>query len=139
MGAPMTNHIPDKFLDLLRGRAVAHFATLMPDGAPALTPVWVDVESKPEAQFVLVNSKRGRLKNRNVAKRPQVALEVSDPANPYRYVTIRGRVVDVVETGAAEHLERLSQRYTGKPYAGWGPGEVREILRIAIDRVSTHG
>lgn len=135
----MTNRIPDSFLDLFRGRAVAHFATLMPDGAPALTPVWVDLEETPQGHIVLINSKRGRLKNRNMAKRPQVAVEVSDPTNPYRYVTIRGRVVGVVEKGAAEHLEKLAQRYTGKAYAGWGPGEVREIFRIAIDRVSTLG
>ena len=135
----MSNRIPDAFLDLLRGRAVAHFATLMPDGAPALTPVWVDVEETPEGHTVLVNSRRGRVKNRNVVTRPQVALEVSDPAKPYRFLSIRGRVVAVVEKGAAEHIEHLAQRYTGKPYAGWTQGEVREILRIAIDRVSTHG
>jgi PPOX class probable F420-dependent enzyme len=135
----MTARIPDAYLDLLRGRAVAHFATLMKDGAPQVTPVWVDVEETPEGHVVLVNSKRGRLKNRNVAERPQVALEVSDPANPYRYVAIRGRVVGVTEKGGNAHLEALSQRYTGKPYAWWSPGEVREILRIAIDKVSTTG
>ncbi len=131
----MTTRIPDAFLDLLRGRAYAHFATLMPDGAPQLTPVWVDVEEAPEGHLVLVNSKRGRLKNRNVAERPQVALDVSDPANPFRYGSIRGRVVAVVEEGAATHLEALSQRYLGKPYPWWAPGEIREIFRIAIDRV----
>lgn len=135
----MTARIPDAFLDLLRGRAVAHFATLMADGAPALSPVWVDLEETAGGHTVLVNSKRGRVKNRNVTQRPQVALEVSDPANPYRYLTIRGRVVAVSEQGAAEHLEALSRRYTGKPYAHWSQGEVREILRIAIDRVSTMG
>jgi len=135
----MPARIPDTHLNLLRGRAVAHFATLMPDGAPQISPVWVDVEETPAGHVVLVNSKRGRLKNRNMAKRPQVAVEVSDPANPYRYVSIRGRVAGVVEKGAAEHLERLSQRYTGKPYAGWSPGEVREIFRITIDKVSTFG
>jgi len=129
--------IPEEFLDLLRGRACGHFATLMKDGAPQLTPVWVDVEETAEGHVVLVNSKRGRLKNRNVAERPQVALEVSDPSNPFRYVSIRGRVAAVVEQGAAEHLERLSQRYLGKPYPWWQPDEVREIFRISIDRVRT--
>ena len=61
----------------------------------------------------------------------------SDPANPFGYVSIRGHVVAVVEDGAIEHVERLSQRYFGKPYPWWQPGEVREIFRIAIDRVRT--
>ena len=135
----MTARIPDAYLELLRSRAVAHFATLMPDGAPQVSPVWVDVEETPEGHMVLVNSKSGRVKNRNVVERPQVALEVSDPANPYRYLAIRGRVVGVTEKGAREHLDSLAQRYTGKPYAWWTPGEVREILRIAIDKVSTFG
>ena len=133
----MTTRIPKDFLELLQSRAIAHFATLMPDGGPQLTPVWVDIEETPEGHYVLVNSKRGRLKNRNVARRPQVALEVSDPGNPFRYISIRGRVVAVVEEGAAAHLERLAQRYLGKPYPWWTPDEVREIFRIAIDRVRT--
>jgi PPOX class probable F420-dependent enzyme len=133
----MTTRIPEDFLELLQSRAIAHFATVMPDGAPQLTPVWIDVEEAPEGHYVLVNSKRGRLKNRNVARRPQVAVEVSDPGNPFRYISIRGRVVAVVEEGAAAHLERLSQRYLGRPYPWWGPDEVREIFRIAIDRVRT--
>jgi len=133
----MIARIPDAFLDLLRGRAYGHFATLMPDGAPQLTPVWVDVEETPAGHVLLVNSKRGRIKNRNVAARPQVALEIQDPADPFRYLSVRGRVVAIVEEGAAEHLEALSQRYLGKPYPWWTPGEVREIFRIAPDRIRT--
>jgi PPOX class probable F420-dependent enzyme len=131
----MSQRIPDAFLDLLRGKAYGHFATLMSDGAPQVTPVWVDVEDTPDGHVVLVNSKLGRLKNNNVAQRPQVALEISDPADPFRYLSLRGRVVAVVEEGAAEHLEALSERYLGKPYPWWAPGEVRQIFRIALDRV----
>jgi len=85
--------------------------------------------------MVLINRKRGRLKNNNMALRPRVALEVSDPADPFRYVSLRGRVVAIVEEGARAHLEKLSQRYLGKPYPWWQPGEIREIFRIAPDRV----
>jgi hypothetical protein len=65
----------------------------------------------------------------------QVALEISDPADPFRYPSLRGRVVAVVEEGARAPLEALSQRYLAKPYPWWEPGEVREIFRIALDRV----
>jgi hypothetical protein len=67
-----TVRTPDVFLDLLRGRAYGHLATLMSDGAPQLTPVWVDVEDTTDGYVVLVTSKRGRNKNRNMAARPQV-------------------------------------------------------------------
>jgi hypothetical protein len=115
-------------LDLLRGRACGHLA-MMSDGAPQLTPVWVDVDDMPDGHVVLVISRRGRLKDRNVA------LEIPDPADPFRNLSLRGRVVAVVEEGARAQLEALSQRYLGKPYPWWEPGEVREIFRIALDRV----
>jgi hypothetical protein len=81
---------------------------------------------------VLVNSKRGRIKNRNMAVRPQVALEIQDPVDPFRHLTVRGSVVAVVEDGAGARLEALSRRYLGKPYPWSEPGEAREIFRIAL-------
>jgi PPOX class probable F420-dependent enzyme len=129
--------IPDEFLDLLRGRAYGHLATLMSDGAPQVTPVWVDLIETPDGHIVRINSARGRIKNRNMERRPQVALEISDPDDPFRYVSIRGRVTAVTEEGAAEHADALSERYLGKPYPWWRPGEVREIFHIALDRVRT--
>jgi PPOX class probable F420-dependent enzyme len=133
----MTLRISEAFLDLLCGRAYGHLATLMADGSPQITPVWVDVEDTPDGHIVLVNSKRGRIKNSNVASRPRVALEVQDPGNPFRYLSVRGRVIAIVEEGAAEHLEKLSQRYLGRPYPWWEAGEVRQIFRIAIDKLRT--
>jgi hypothetical protein len=99
----MTVGIPDAFLDLLRARANGRLA-MMSDGAPQLTPVWVDVGDTPDGHVALVNSRRGRLKNRNVA------LEISDPADSFRYLSLHARVVAVVEEGARAPLEALSQR-----------------------------
>jgi PPOX class probable F420-dependent enzyme len=109
----------------------------MPDGSPHLTPVWVDVEDTPDGHVVLVNSTRGRVKSRNMAERPPVALEIQDPADPFRYLSLRGRVIAVVEAGAAAQLETLAQRYLGRSYPLWRPGEVRQIFRIALDQVMT--
>jgi PPOX class probable F420-dependent enzyme len=133
----MAARVPDDFLDLFHGDAFGHLATIMADGTPQLTPVWVSVEDIDGNQFIIVNSKQGRLKNRNMDARPQIALEVPDPKQPYRYVSVRGTVVAVTTEGGADHLEELSQRYLGRPYPWWTDGEVRELFRIRPDRVVT--
>ena len=84
----MTAQIPDKALDLFQKPALAHFATLMPDGSPQITPVWVDYDGT----HVLINTSAGRRKDQNVRERPQVALDIVDPQNPFHYLSIRGRV-----------------------------------------------
>jgi PPOX class probable F420-dependent enzyme len=124
--------IPEKYLDLFQKPAFAHLATLMPDGSPQVTPVWIDYDG----EYVLVNSARGRQKDRNMQGNPHVALAISDPVNPYRFVQVRGAVVEITEQGAAEHIEELSQKYTGAGYRGWAPGMVRVIYKIRPDHVS---
>lgn len=74
----MAQPIPDKFRDLLEKKALAHLATLMPDGSPQSTPVWVDAHDG----FVRVNSAMGRLKDRNMRRDARVALSIHDPDNP---------------------------------------------------------
>ncbi|HEX6029970.1 MAG TPA: PPOX class F420-dependent oxidoreductase, partial [Tepidiformaceae bacterium] len=88
--------IPESHRDILTGRNFAHLATLMPDGSPQSTPVWVDLEG----DLVLVNTVEGRQKARNLDREPRVALSVSDSSNPYRYIQIRGRVVEKTHDGA---------------------------------------
>ena len=122
----MTRHIPEQFLDLFTKRAFAHLATLMPDGSPQVTPVWVDYDGT----LLIVNSARGRQKDRNIARDQRVALAISDPDNPYRALKVRGRVVEITEEGAREGIDRLSIKYTGEKYKHLQPGEVRVIYRI---------
>ncbi len=131
----MTARVPDEFLDLFDTDAFGHLATTMADGSPQLTPVWVAIDERDGEQLILVNSTRGRLKNRNMYRRPEVALEVQDPRQPYRYVSVRGRVVSVSTDGADEQLEELSQRYLARPYPWWTDGEVRELFAIRPERV----
>ncbi len=133
---PSAGPIPAEFLDLFRKRTFAHLATLMPDGTPHVTPVWVDYDGR----FILVNSAAGRQKDLNMAKRRQVAIEIPDPDNPNRYLAVRGPVVEITEAGADEHLDHLAQRYLGRdryPPAMRFPGEVRRIYKIAPQRVTT--
>ncbi|MBI4588781.1 MAG: TIGR03618 family F420-dependent PPOX class oxidoreductase [Candidatus Rokubacteria bacterium] len=132
---PSRGPIPEEFLDLFRKRTFAHLATQMPDGTPQVTSVWVDYDGR----HVLVNSAKGRQKDRNMEQRRYVALEITDPDDPNRYLAIRGPVVEITEEGADEHVDRLAQRYLGqeKYPATWRfPGEVRRIYKIAPKHVT---
>src|SRR5687767_8677854 len=103
--------IPEKFKDLLTTKtAFAHLSTVMPDGQPQVTPVWIDFDGT----HILVNSAKGRQKDKNMRREPRVALSIQDPENPYRYLEIRGRVVDVTEDGADQHIDRMAKKYMGK-------------------------
>src|SRR5206468_5313883 len=95
--------IPREFLDLFAKATFAHLATLMPDGSPQVTPVWVDYDGR----HILINSAAGRQKDLNMDKRRQVAIEIPDPDNPNRYLAVRGLVVEITEEGADAHLDRL--------------------------------
>lgn len=129
-----SSRLPEDLLDLLRRPSPCYVTTLMPDGSPQTTQTWVDTDG----EHVLVNTVVGFQKTRNVERDPRVSVAVADPANPYRYVAVRGRVVRTTTEGAADHIEALSQKYTGGPYAWYGGrDQQRVVLVIAADRV--HG
>ena len=120
--------IPDKYLDLLgQKKAFANLATLMQDGAPQVTPVWIDYTGGA----IRVNTAKGRVKARNLKTGSPVALAIMDPDNPYRYLQIRGHVSRVVEVGADAHIDSLAEKYLGKDkYPFRQPGEVRVMYEI---------
>jgi PPOX class probable F420-dependent enzyme len=132
----MTNgKIPEKYLDLFSKKAFANLATLMPDGSPQVTPVWCDFDGT----YVLVNSARGRQKDRNLRRNPKVALSIMDPDNPYRYLEVRGKVVEITEEGAAAHIDKMAKKYLGVekyPYAQ--PGEVRVLYKIQPEHINSN-
>lgn len=126
--------VHEEFLDLFRKKAYAHLATLRADGRPHVTPVWVDYDG----EYILVNSARGRQKDLNMECRRHVALEISDPENPNRYLAVQGEVVEITEEGAEEHLDGLAKRYLERdryPQSWRFPGEVRRVYKIRVDRV----
>ncbi len=132
----MAATIPDKYKDLFQKKAFAHLATLMPDGSPQVTPVWFDVEDG----LIRVNSARGRVKDRNMRRTPTVALSIIDPDDPYRYLGILGREVDVTEQGADAHIDALAKKYIGQDRYPWRqPGEVRVTYKIRPERASSMG
>jgi PPOX class probable F420-dependent enzyme len=108
-------------------KAFAFLATLMEDGSPQVTPVWFNVDER----HILVNSALGRIKDVNMRQRPQVAIAIMDPDNPYRYVQFRGEVVEITEEGADDHIDALAYKYQGKEkYPSRREGEVRVSYKI---------
>ena len=132
----MAEAIPEKYRDLFNKKAFASLGTLMPDGRPQVTPVWVDYDGTN----LIVNSAKGRMKDKNMRRDPRVSLAVIDPENPYRYLEVRGRVVDVTENGADAHIDKMAKKYLGKDkYPFRQPGEVRVLYKIEPDKVSSMG
>jgi PPOX class probable F420-dependent enzyme len=127
--------IPDNMMDLFERKAFAHVATVMPDGSPQVTPVWIDYDGK----YILFNTSRGRQKDRNLRRDPHVALSIMDPDNAYRYLGVRGRVVEETEDGADAHIDKLANKYTGAKYKGRKPGMVRVIYKVLPESVWTNG
>ncbi|NNC12127.1 PPOX class F420-dependent oxidoreductase [Planctomonas sp. JC2975] len=122
--------LPDALLRLLRAPSSCHIATLMPDGSPQLTQVWVDTDG----EHVVINSVDTHRKVRNIRRDPRVAVNVTDPESPAHFFQIRGTAVLSYE-GAAEHIEALSLKYTGRPYPWYG-GRDQVRVRLTIDATS---
>jgi PPOX class probable F420-dependent enzyme len=118
---------------LLEGPVMAHLATLMRDGSPQVTPVWIDFDGR----FLLVNSEEHRQKVRNVRRDPRVAVSVLDTGRAYTRLLVRGRVVQVSAEGAVEHIEKLARKYTGiaTTYVR-RPDDRRVIIKIQPESVS---
>jgi PPOX class probable F420-dependent enzyme len=113
--------------DLFGKKTFAHFATLMPDGSPQVSPVWVDYDG----EFILINTARGRQKDRNIRRDPRVAISIQDPDDPYHRLLVRGKVVEVTTRGADEHIDKKAFKYRGlEKYPNRQPGEIREIIRV---------
>jgi PPOX class probable F420-dependent enzyme len=132
----MAANIPDQYLDLFQKKAFANLATLMPDGSPQVTPVWVDYDGN----HVLVNSARGRQKDKNMQRNAKVALSILDPDNPYRYLEVRGKVDEITEQGAEAHIDKMAKKYMGKDkYPYRRDGEVRVIYKIVPIKTTQMG
>jgi PPOX class probable F420-dependent enzyme len=108
----------------------------MPDGSPQTTQTWVDTDG----QHVVVNTVQTHLKVKNIQRDARVSVAVCDASNFARYYAVRGRVVKMTTDGGAEHIEALSRRYTGGPYAWYGGrDQVRVILTIAAEKIHQVG
>jgi PPOX class probable F420-dependent enzyme len=129
-----TRVIPESHLDLFKKKAFAHLATLMPGGQPQVTPVWVEYDGR----HVLINTAAGRQKDKNLQRDGRVALSIIDPDNPYRYLEVRGRVVERTGDGADQQIDAMAMKYLGKEkYPFRQPGEVRTLYKIEPEHVTS--
>ena len=129
--------IPSGFLDILtEKKALAHLATLQPDGSPQVTPVWFDFTNG----VVRVNTAKGRVKARNLSEGSKVALSIVDPDNDYRYIQIRGTVTKETTDGADAHINGLTKKYLDKDvYPFHSDKETRVIYEITPSAAQTMG
>lgn len=124
------------FKKLLEEPAYCQIATLMPDGSPQITQVWVGTDG----EHILINTALGRQKTRNVERDARVAVQVIDPANAWRYAAIRGKVVDITTEGADAHIDALAKKYLNvDSYPMRNPAETRVILKIAPEKINESG
>lgn len=129
---PSSQSIPEQARGLFKNKNFAYFSTLMNDGSPQVSPVWVDIEGDE----IIVNTALGRVKQKNVSRDPRVAISVADSANPYTMITVQGRVVKQTTDGAEQHIDLMAKKYLGMDkYPGRAPGEKRVLLRIRPDKV----
>lgn len=127
--------IPDDFRDLFERGAPAQLATLLPNGMPHITPVFAEYDG----EFVCFNTMRGRQKERNIRHNSNVGVSITDPDNPFRYLSISGDVVEVTEEGAVDHVHNIAQTFMGMeqyPNLEQEPNP-RVIVRIRPDQVRT--
>lgn len=140
MSDPAETHrgrVPESYRDILEKRSFGHLATIDPNGWPHVSPVWVD---HLDGEYVLVNTLRGRRKERNVRENPRTMISVIDPDDPYRYLAVRGRAT-LTEEGATEHIDELARQYLDVDEYPHHDGETepRVIVRIPADYVITRG
>jgi PPOX class probable F420-dependent enzyme len=136
----MPAQIPDAYRDLLDRPIVITLVTVMPNGQPQATPVWCSYDGT----HVLVNIVRGRQKDKNMQRDPRVTILAVDPNNPFRWIEVRGRVVENTEQGALEHINRLAKLYVNRddyyaPRPEMRGQETRVIYKIRPERVNVKG
>jgi PPOX class probable F420-dependent enzyme len=131
----MAATLPPPIARLFAEPNIGHIATVMPDGSPQVTPVWVDTDG----HHVIVNTAEGRQKTRNLRRGSKVAISVADRAVPTRWAAVRGRVAELTHDGAEEHINRLALKYTGRAFGRLPAGQQRVIVKILPEHVSGPG
>lgn len=132
----MAVKLTDKAKKIIEETSFAHVATINADGSPQVSPVWVE----HDGTHVVINSEEKRLKVRNLQRNPAVSVSIQSPANPYEYVEIRGKVVEITPNGGFEGIDRLAKKYMGvDEYPGNQPGDVRVVVKIEPTRITGMG
>jgi PPOX class probable F420-dependent enzyme len=128
--------LTDQQKKLITDKNFGHLATLNKDGSPQVSPVWIDFDG----QHLIVNSELKRLKVRNIKRDPRVSVSIQNAGNPYQYIEIRGKAVDVTTNGGFEGIDKLAKKYMGvDKYPNNLPGDERVVIKIEPQRVTGMG
>jgi PPOX class probable F420-dependent enzyme len=126
----MTKKLSPQEVELLNEAQIANVATVMADGTPQVTPVWIDTDG----EHVLFNTAKGRVKHRNLVRNPKVAISVVDKNDPYRLVVLRG-TAEFVDEGADAHIDKLAKKYLGADTYPWRKeDEQRVIVKVTPEK-----
>jgi PPOX class probable F420-dependent enzyme len=119
----MTKKLSPQEVELLNEAQIANVATVMADGTPQVTPVWIDTDG----EHVLFNTAKGRVKHRNLVRNPKVAISVVDRNDPYRLVVLRG-TAEFIEEGADAHIDKLAKKYLDADTYPWRKEEEQRVI-----------
>jgi PPOX class probable F420-dependent enzyme len=132
----MAVKLSEQAIKLIQGKNFAFVGTIMPDGTPQVSPMWVEYDGT----HVVLNSEVKRVKIENLKRDPRITVTIADMQNPYEYVEIRGRVTEMTTEGAAADIDRLAQKYLGQDtYPYNQPGDQRIIIKVEPLHVSGTG
>ena len=124
--------LTEKTKKLIDGRNFASIATVMPDGSPQVTPVWID----RDGDTIIINSTRSRQRTMNLKRDSRAAVCIYDQSNPYSNISLRGRAVSISEEGGEDHIDKMNMKYNGKPKYAWhNPADPRVLIRIEANRI----
>ncbi|MFF7354425.1 MULTISPECIES: PPOX class F420-dependent oxidoreductase [Streptomyces] len=123
----MSAVLSDRLKSLLDGKVFIVVGTVQPDGSPQLSPVWV----KRDGDDLLFSTTVDRRKKKNLDRDARVTVVVMDPDQPYEYAEIRG-TAEMTTEGAAEFIDELSEKYTGRKYADFNPASANDAERVVV-------
>ena len=128
--------IPDGYKDLLESKALAHVSTIGPNGEPQNNPVWFGWDG----EHLLFSQTTTRQKYKNLQRDTRVALSIVDPANDYRYLELRGRVVRIDPDPDKAFIDSMAQKYLGQEKYPWNrPGDERVVMVVAVEHTTQMG
>ena len=128
--------IPESHKDLLESTALADVATIGPNGAPQVNPVWFGWDGA----LLSFSQTKARQMYKNLHKDNRISLSIVDPSNPYRYMEIRGKVVEFIEDPDKAFIDSMAKKYLGQDKYPWSqPREERVVIVVEPERALTMG
>jgi PPOX class probable F420-dependent enzyme len=126
--------LTEPVIKIIKDRNFAFLGTVMKDGRPQVSPVWIDIEDNNN--IILINTAQGRIKHKNLSRDPRVSLSLIDRNNPYSMVSIQGTVIEQATIEADQHIDKLAKKYLNiDRYPSHSPSIKRVICKIKPEKM----